>query len=222
MKLAICILAAIVGWGLAAPAEAAGPSSSLFGSPRERRPLTIADNSWYYVEVEPPPQIELNDLVTVIVAHSAQSASEGSVFRNQRSKIDAALQDWLSLENFSLKPAVQPDGDPKIKAQLNSQLQTDMELESLETMKFSIAARVVDIRPNGNLVLEAHQTFHQNNEVWEASLGGECRPEDVLPNNTVLHKNIYDLRILKREKGHVRDAYRRGWVLRLLDAVKPF
>jgi len=216
------LLAVVVGLGMFAPAMAAGPSSSLFGAPDERRPLTLADNSWYFIDVEPPPQIELYDLVTVIVAHASQAASEGSVFRNQRSKIDAALQDWVSLENFSLKPAVQADGDPKIKAQLNSQLQTDMELESLETMKFSIAARVVDIRPNGNLVLEAHQTFNQNSEVWEASLSGECRAEDVLPNNSVLHKNIYDLRIVKREKGHVRDAYRRGWVIKLLDAVKPF
>ena len=212
----------VVGLGMLRPKDAAAQSSSMFGTPGERRPLTLADNSWYFIDVEPPPQIELYDLVTVVVAHASQAASEGSVFRNQRSKIDAALQDWVSLENFSLKPAVQADGDPKIKAQLNSQLQTDMELESLETMKFSIAARVVDIRPNGNLVLEAHQTFNQNSEVWEASLSGECRAEDVLPNNSVLHKNIYDLRIVKREKGHVRDAYRRGWVIRLLDAVKPF
>ena len=89
-------------------------------------------------------------------------------------------------------------------------------------MKFRISARVVDIRPNGHLVLEAHETVHQNEDTWERSISGIIRPEDVLPNNTVLSEDIAELQIFKRERGHVRDGYRRGWLYLLIDKYGLF
>jgi flagellar L-ring protein precursor FlgH len=89
-------------------------------------------------------------------------------------------------------------------------------------MKFRITAEVIDIRPNGTLVLEGRRTIRANEEVWELSLGGVIRPEDVLPDNTVLSEDVADLRIIKREKGHVVDGYQRGWLLKWLDHYQPF
>ena len=43
-----------------------------------------------------------------------------------------------------------------------------------------------------------------------------------MPNNTVLSENVADMRIVKRETGHVRDGYRRGWALEWLDKWQPF
>ena len=114
------------------------------------------------------------------------------------------------------------DGEPRIRASLNNQLKSEMGLETADGMRFRISASVVDIRPNGNLVIEAHRTITNNNEVWEQSLSGIVRREDVLPNNTVLSEKIADLQICKNEQGHVRDAYRRGWFLRIIDKYKPF
>ena len=51
---------------------------------------------------------------------------------------------------------------------------------------------------------------------------GEIRPGDVLPTNTVLSENVAELSIHKREAGHVRDGYRRGWFTRWLDMLQPF
>ena len=78
-------------------------------------------------------------------------------------------------------------------------------------MRFHIACEVVDIRPNGNLVLEGHRSLKNNEEVWDFSLSGEARPEAVLPNNTLLSDNIAALRIDKEQGGQVRDSYRQGW-----------
>jgi flagellar L-ring protein precursor FlgH len=89
-------------------------------------------------------------------------------------------------------------------------------------MRFRIACRVVDIRPNGNVLIEGRRSILNNDDTWEMSLIGVIRPEDVLPNNTVLSENVADLRIVKRETGHVRDGYRRGWFTRCLDMFQPF
>ncbi len=89
-------------------------------------------------------------------------------------------------------------------------------------MQFRITAKVDDIRPNGTLVLEAHQEIKNNNEVWVQKLTGLVAREDILPNKTVLSEKIADLKIEKCENGHVRDAYKRGWLTRWVDEWKPF
>jgi flagellar L-ring protein precursor FlgH len=201
---------------------AAAQSSSLYGPPGLRPPLTLANNSWFYLAVPPVREIQMNDLITVLVTESTQVLSEGNIQRRTQSNIDANLQNFVKFQHFDLKPTAETDGDPRIRGTLNSQLRTTSQLETQDSVKFKIAARVVDIRPNGTLVLEAHKTLRNNNEIWEQSLTGIVRREDVLPNNTVMSEDIYELMIYKREDGQIRDSYRRGWLLKALDRYKPF
>jgi flagellar L-ring protein precursor FlgH len=95
-------------------------------------------------------------------------------------------------------------------------------LETTESIKFEIAATVSAILPNGNLVLEAHRTVRNNNELWMHSLSGICRREDIGPGNVILSKDIANLELEKRELGHMRDTYKRGWLMRWWDQVSPF
>lgn len=197
-------------------------SGSLYGAPDARRPLMLGDTSWYFLELEPPRELRKNDLVTVVVQQSSSVTAEGDVQRTQRARYDAVLNNWVKLVGLNLKPDPQLDGSPHIKGTLQGQLTSQMDMATRESMKFRITAHVADIRPNGTVVLEAHQTIRNNNEVWEASLTGIARREDILPDNTVLSQNLADLNIYKQEKGHVRDAYKRGWLVRFFDYVRPF
>lgn len=212
---------ALVCYGLRTPLGLA-QSGSMYGSPDGRRPLMLGDTSWYFVELEPPRELRRNDLVTVVVQQSSQVIAGGNVQRTQRSRYDAVLSNWVKLVGLDLKPDAQLDGSPHAKGTIQAQHQTDMALKTQESMKFRITAHVADIRPNGTIVLEAHQTVRDNNEVWEASLTGIARREDILPDNTVLSQNLADLNIIKREQGHVRDSYKRGWLFKFLDYVRPF
>jgi flagellar L-ring protein precursor FlgH len=214
-------VAAAAALAVLAPRAAAAQSSSLYGPPDDRV-LALPNYSFYYIEPEPPREVRLNDLLVVVVQHTSQFTSEGEVQRTERSKLNAVLADWLELEGLSVKPATQSDGDLRVSANLDGQLRQDAELENRNLLRFRIAARVVDIRPNGNLVLEAHQNIENNHEVWKASLVGEVSPEHVLPDGSVLSENIADLHIRREELGHVREGTSRGWLLRLFDKVSPF
>lgn len=196
--------------------------SSLYQQAQGGQPLTIENHSWLYVAVPPTRELQINDLVTVVVNQRQQSVSEGEINRIQQSNIDARLRDWVQLEGFGIKVAPQTAGDPRARASLDGQLRTNAELETNSQVQFTITATVVDIRPNGNLVLEAHGQVRDNDEIWEASLSGIVRREDVLPDNTVKSEKIAELSIHKRETGHINDAYRRGWALKLYDKFKPF
>jgi flagellar L-ring protein precursor FlgH len=201
---------------------AAAQSSSLFGGPSQRPPLTMAVSSWTYVPAPPQKEIQINDLITVVVQQTSLVVSEGKVNRLTQSNIDARLRDWVELDGFGIGAAAMEGGDPRARASLDSLLRTNMNLETKDRMAFTITARVVDIRPNGNLVLEAHSRYQSNNEIWEQALTGVVRREDISPANTVMSEKIYELSVHKREAGHVRDAYRRGWFLQWLDRHRPF
>lgn len=188
----------------------------------EGKPLRLSQASFYYHELPISRTISKYDIITVIVNIRTQVLSEGEVNRRKRASFDFTLSDWFRLAGLNLKPAPQLDGDPKAKGSLNEQYRVQGELETRDRMQFTIAATVVDVRPNGNLVIEARQTVTNNSEVWKQSLRGIVRPEDILPNNRVLSENIADLKILKEEKGLVPSTYQRGWLMRMYDHVKPF
>lgn len=213
--------ATVAGLALA-HGEARAQSSSLHGTPGMRRPLSLSDHSWLYVKAEAPPEIQLNDIVTVIVDEKSQLIEQAMLMRRQQTNFNADLQDWLKLKNFGITKAPMANGDPRIAAIYNLQNMAQANLRSADGLQFRIGATVVDVKPNGNLVLEGHNSVKQNNEIWQQSLSGIVRRQDVLPNNTILSEHVAELSIKNFKGGHIRDSWRRGWLWLFLDRTKPF
>ena len=78
------------------------------------------------------------------------------------------------------------------------------------------------VEEDESIVLEAHRVIRNNNEQWMHSLSGVCRREDIGPNNIVLSKDIANPQVKKEEMGQIRDAYKRGWLIRWWDQFGPF
>lgn len=206
---------------LGGSAAAIAQNSSLVNS-SQQRPMTLPNCSWTYAAPPDVKEFRLNDLVTVIVKHSSTVSSEGGMDRKKKANGRLTLEKWITLDGFSLGPSEGTAGSPEVVGVLDNKMKSEAQLETKDSIQFKLACRIIDIRPNGNLILEGHSTIRNNKEVWECSLTGEVRPDDVLPNNTVMSENIADPRIEKRESGHVRDGYRRGWMLEWLDKYQPF
>jgi flagellar L-ring protein precursor FlgH len=81
---------------------------------------------------------------------------------------------------------------------------------------------VLDVKPNGTLVLQARKTIKTDEEEQQFILSGICRVEDVATDNTVLSTQIFDLDLQKNHKGDVKDAVTKGWLPRLMQLVNPF
>jgi flagellar L-ring protein precursor FlgH len=213
------VVALLLGIGVAADVSAPGWRTS--DAPPQRRPMTLAEASWHYQPPEEPRELKLNDLIVVLVEEKSQVTSEGEMDRRKKADGTFVLKDWIGLDGLAIRPDPQSEGEPAIAGEMQSKYRAESELETRDSMKFRIACRVVDIRPNGNLVLEGRRSIQNNNDAWEMWLIGTVRPEDVLPNNTVLSEDVAELRIIKRESGHVRDGYRRGFFMRFLDYFSP-
>jgi flagellar L-ring protein precursor FlgH len=212
-------------------ATASAQNSSLFQrdlpAMNGAAPLTIDQGSWTYVPTPPPQQINIHDKVAVRVDIKSRMVSDGQMQRRKTNSYDTVLSKWVQLNGLtSLKPAGPNNnsGDvPEISGQLTQQYRALGNLQTSESLKYEIAAEIVDIRPNGMLVLEAHQNVKNNEESWDFSLSGYVNPKDIGPGGVVLSRDILDMRIDKREHGHTRDSYKRGWFQLWLDEfINPF
>ena len=74
--------------------------SARYSDCRRAQPLTLANTSWLYQKVDPPKEIKLHDIVTVIVSEKNQLISEGQVQRRRTAQYDAQLQNWIAVQGL--------------------------------------------------------------------------------------------------------------------------
>ena len=187
-----------------------------------QRPLMLEDVSFTFQKPVEVRKFQREDIVLIRVDIKAEVTSDALLKRDKDASIEASLLDWVRLDGLALKPAPQKDGDPKVAGELEEEYNTKGRFSQRDRIAFNIAARVVDIRPNGHLVLESHRTIRNNNEIWDASLSGIVRPEDVDQGNMIMSNKVSELRIDKRERGTIRDSYRRGWLTKMWDNFRIF
>ena len=213
----------------AATGQAFGQDASLLQAPQvagpSQVPLTLENSSFIYQKLSPEAELrelKVNDIITVLVNYNSSMASDGNAENRKTSNLNAELKNWLKFDGKNLMPAPQNHGNLKVDGQLDSQFRVDSSLELKDSLTFRIAVRVVDIQPNGNLVIEGHRDITINDEVWLQSISGVVRRSSIGPDRTVRSDEIDDLRITKRERGFIRDSYARGWFTEWYDKWKPF
>ncbi len=85
-----------------------------------------------------------------------------------------------------------------------------------------MSARIIQVLPNGNLVLRGSQEILVNNEKQYITIQGVVRPVDIGTDNTVLSTYIADARIDYTGEGDLSRKQREGWLSRFIDVVWPF
>jgi flagellar L-ring protein precursor FlgH len=185
------------------------------------RPLMMPNYSWIFIEAAAPREIHVHDIVTIIVKEISESSVDSRFNRQRRGTLLAELREFVRIgETGNLVGAA--DNEPTIDANLNARINSTGRVTEREMLVYRIAATVVDVLPNGNLVLEARKQIATNGDLWEHTLTGTLRSMDINRDNTCLSENIADLRIAKRLSGRVHDSTHRPWGVRLLDRFFPF
>ena len=85
-----------------------------------------------------------------------------------------------------------------------------------------IAARVVEVLPNGDLRVEAKKVVKINKEDEMLGFSGIVRRRDITAANTVATTVVGDLRVTLNGKGVASADNAPGWLFRLFDKISPF
>jgi flagellar L-ring protein precursor FlgH len=174
------------------------------------------------VKTPEPRVIRKHDLVTVIVREQSEFKSQASSDMKKDAKLAAELTDFIKLNipNLSLDPAI-GSVKPKIGASASDDWKGDGKFDRKDQFTTRVQAEVVDIKPNGNVVLQARTKIKTDDEEQLFVLSGMIRAQDITPDNSVLSTQMYDLELNKQHQGTLREATRRGWLARFLDKISP-
>jgi len=95
-------------------------------------------------------------------------------------------------------------------------------VQNTQSVVAQMAVQVIDVLPNGNLVVEGIRQVSFSKERQFASLRGIIRPADVSVTNTVLSSLVADARIDIVSEGALTDNQKKGWLMRLDEKISPY
>ncbi|MFO0839417.1 MAG: flagellar basal body L-ring protein FlgH [Phycisphaerae bacterium] len=183
----------------------------------------LAGMSLIAVQIPQPEKIGVHDLVTIIIREDKRATSDSKLQSDKEWKLDATLAQWLRLDTRDhLVPQNFPGGAPGAQFDINNKYDGQGKIDRKDSLITRITATVIDVKPNGNLVLEAKKSIKTDEEVQLVTLTGACRSRDVTAENTVLSTQVADMQISVEHTGAARDAARRGWLMKAFDALRPF
>jgi flagellar L-ring protein precursor FlgH len=186
------------------------------------RPPRVRDYSWIYLDAPPPPrEIKVHDIITVLVDEKAEVTINSRFNRQRNGSLKAELKEFIKLgDNFNLLNAA--ENEPAIDTQVQSRMQATGQATDAEGIRYRIAATVVDVLPNGTIVLEARKTIRTNHEVFEYRLTGRIDSLKIAPNRSAQSEDIAEMSVVRSQKGKIFDSTKRGWGTVLSDWLFPF
>ncbi len=159
----------------------------------------------------------IDDMVTILVNESVNAVSTGATKTQRASNANSsttALGGTLSAAN-PLANLLNTTNNTQLNGQGTTSRQT--------TLSTTLTARVVDVLPNGYLVIEGNKSVMVNSENQDIKLRGVVRPVDLSTANVVRSDSIGQMELQLNGKGVVNDSIKRpNFLYRLLLGILPF
>jgi len=158
-----------------------------------------------------------HDLISVVVMENLAASRDGTVKNSRSSSANSQVASLLG--NLHAGNALQNLVNQSSSAALNAQGATETN-SSLSTV---FGGQVVDVLPNGMLVIEAARQVEFSQQTETIVLRGLVRPEDISQQNQVSSTAISSLELEVRGKGIISDYTRRpNLLIRLLQQLLIF
>lgn len=171
----------------------------------------------------------VGDIVTINIVETSKASKNANTATGRNNSVNAGINSLLGYEDptkikgvgsvFSQIGMNVPAG---IDASYKSSFSGTGSTARNESMTAKMSARVVQVLPNGNLVIRGSQEILVNNEKQYITVQGVARPADITADNTILSTYLADARIDYRGQGDLSRKQREGWLSRLLDVIWPF
>lgn len=193
---------------------------------QDRDPHLFYDLSIFAVNEGRPRVFRPHDLVQIIVQERSRSSSSQELETGKEFGLDGSISAFpqLSLSDIAQLQlmAGRTANLPEVGVDLGNEFTGEGEYSREDDFSTRLAAEVVEVLPNGNIVLEARTSVRNDDEVSVITVTGVCRGEDVTTGNTVLSNQIHDLRVDKRNEGRLPEANRKGIVTQFFEFLFAF
>lgn len=227
-----CGLCAVLGAIVVCASAGAARGQSLFQRAADEPPpgaVVQPARSLYAVSlyaIEPPRErvFAPNDLITIIVREDTRATRDQEVKEEKKYENTFSMLNRALLEQFlqlRLPTGGQTLGDLDL-ANSDAKFRGKGEYDRTDRIESRVTARVVEVKPNGTLLVEARTVLTTDQEVQTITLSGLCRGQDVTRDNTVLSTQLYGLNLNLQHEGQVRRATRKGLIPRVIETLFNF
>ena len=166
---------------------------------------------------------QVGDILTVMIEISDEAEISNTTSRS-RSGSDS-VEVTAAFGATGIADTILPGSDalnPGIDAQGSSNSTGNGAISREEEITLRLAATVVNVLPNGHMVIRGSQEVRVNFELRDLQIAGIVRPEDISRQNVITYDKIADARIAYGGRGQLSDVQQPRYGQQIVDLISPF
>ncbi|MHC4455540.1 MAG: flagellar basal body L-ring protein FlgH [Planctomycetota bacterium] len=160
---------------------------------------------------------QIGDILTIIITEKSKVDNKAKRDLKKETKRSTTFNGQLGIDH--ILPSIPGF---TMEAESSDELKGKADFKDERSFIDFMTVVVVDILPNGNLVVMGTRTRNIAGDTQTIEASGIVRPSDISFNNTVKSEKVADFHIVSRNSGVAEPYNRQGWLGRIFDILWPF
>lgn len=190
-----------------------------YGSSMEEGSLWQGDNSGLFADGQAHRK---GDIIIVDIVENTNSNTSASTDLKKETDVSAGIPNALGLMSHLTGMYPRMNAANLVKAATVNDFKGSGKTARTSSVQASVGARVVNVLPNGDLVISGRKDVKINNETQIIRLSGVVRAKDISSANRVESTYLSNADIEIAGSGVIADKQKPGWMARVIDKVWPF
>ena len=186
----------------------------------QAQPVQAANNGTIYQANAYRPLFEdrrarqVGDVLTIVINEKTQAGKKASSDGSKDSSIDSSVSAAAGLSLSTLQKL-------SVKAESASEYADKSTLNSSNTFSGNVTVTVIEVLPNGNLVVAGEKQIALDKGTEFIRLSGVVQPDTIQAGNTVSSAKVADARIEYRTSAKFDSAEVMSWLARFFMSFVP-
>lgn len=154
------------------------------------------------------------DTITINIVEKVQASQKSTSTVDKAGSVDASVSALPGISAGALRRAAAQGSSTNTFSGKGT-------TESANTFSGTITAQVVEVLPNGHLLIAGEKQIGVHESVDVLKFTGQVDPRTIQPGNVVTSAQIANVRIQQRGRGQQAEAQQIGWLGRFFLNVLP-
>ena len=149
----------------------------------------------------------MGDILTILINESSKTSQSLSNSNSKSGNQSLATGTGI----FGFLVAATASGSDSFKANGNA--------NNTNTATGNVTVTVIEVKDNGNLVVEGTQSIWNNKNEHRITVQGVVRPDDISPDNTIVSSKVADATLRFDGKGPLNAKQRQGILTQIFNIL---
>jgi len=155
---------------------------------------------------EDPKPHNIGDVLTILLNEKTSASKTAGTSTKKEDELVTANPTL-----FGVQPTFKGNNVLEFSVAPEREFSGEADSSQSNSLTGEITVTVVDVLPNGNLVVQGEKWFTLNQGKEYIRIAGVVRPHDVSPDNTLPSSKLADAQIAYSGEGFLADANTQGW-----------